>query len=92
MVTTKPKGLCMSEATRTAGAPTVVLVHGAFAADLPAAAAGVLAAIQRPVAEPAFSEPTGAPAWRQLPSWAVVATADQAAGTDVVLDAVATVG
>jgi pimeloyl-ACP methyl ester carboxylesterase len=42
------------------------------------------AATQRPVAEPAFSEPTGFPAWRGLPSWAVVATADKAAGTDVV--------
>jgi hypothetical protein len=38
MVTTKPEGLCMSEASPTAGAPTVVLVHGAFAADLDAVA------------------------------------------------------
>jgi pimeloyl-ACP methyl ester carboxylesterase len=58
--------------------------HDAFAADLPAEEAGVLAATQRPVAELAFSEPTGAPAWRQLPSWAVVATGDKAAGTDVI--------
>jgi pimeloyl-ACP methyl ester carboxylesterase len=34
--------------------------------------------------ELAFSEPSGAPAWRDLPSWAVVATADEAAGTDVI--------
>jgi pimeloyl-ACP methyl ester carboxylesterase len=58
--------------------------HDAFAADLPAVEAGVLAATQRPVAELAFSEPTGAPAWKNLPSWAVVATADKAAGTDVI--------
>jgi pimeloyl-ACP methyl ester carboxylesterase len=58
--------------------------HDAFAADLPAEEAAVLAATQRPVAELAFSEPTGAPAWKELPSWAVVATADKAAGTDVV--------
>lgn len=44
----------------------------------------MLAATQRPVAELAFSEPTGAPAWKKLPSWAVVATADKAAGTDVI--------
>ena len=55
-----------------------------FAADLPPEQAAVLAAIQRPVAELAFSEPNGRPAWKSLPSWAVVATADKAAGTDVV--------
>lgn len=40
--------------------------------------------VQRPVAEAAFSEPNGPLAWRNLPSWAVVATGDKAAGTDVV--------
>jgi pimeloyl-ACP methyl ester carboxylesterase len=55
-----------------------------FAADLPADKANVLAAIQRPVAELAFSEPNGRPAWKSLPSWAVVATQDRAAGTDIV--------
>jgi pimeloyl-ACP methyl ester carboxylesterase len=59
-------------------------LHDVFAADLPAEEAAVLAATQRPVAELAFSEPTGPPAWKELPSWAVVATADKAAGTDVV--------
>jgi pimeloyl-ACP methyl ester carboxylesterase len=54
-----------------------------FAADLPADKAAVMAATQRPVAEPAFSEPNGAPAWKDLPSWAVVATGDKAAGTDL---------
>jgi pimeloyl-ACP methyl ester carboxylesterase len=58
--------------------------HDAFAADLPAEEAAVLAATQRPVAELAFSEPTGPPAWKELPSWAVVATGDKAAGTDVI--------
>jgi pimeloyl-ACP methyl ester carboxylesterase len=55
-----------------------------FAADLPAEAASVVAAIQRPVAAAAFSEPSGPPAWKRLPSWAVVATDDKAAGTDIV--------
>ena len=57
--------------------------HDAFAADLPETDAAVMAATQRPVAELAFSEPSGAPAWKDRPSWAVVATADKAAGTDV---------
>ena len=56
----------------------------AFAADLPATQADVMAATQRPIAELAFSEPWGAPAWKTLPTWAVVATEDKAAGTDVV--------
>jgi pimeloyl-ACP methyl ester carboxylesterase len=58
--------------------------HDAFAADLPEEETAVMAATQRPVAELAFSEPTGTPAWKNLPSWAVVATGDQAAGTDVI--------
>ena len=58
--------------------------HDAFAADLPAEQTAVMAATQRPVSELAFSDPTGVPAWKNLPSWAVVATGDKAAGSDVV--------
>ncbi|CAA9431553.1 MAG: Probable signal peptide protein [uncultured Rubrobacteraceae bacterium] len=58
--------------------------HDAFAADLPPAQAAVMAATQRPVAELAFSTPNGPPAWKRLPSWAVVPTGDRAAGSDVV--------
>jgi pimeloyl-ACP methyl ester carboxylesterase len=43
----------------------------------------LIAAIQRPISELAFSEPSGPPAWKTLPSWAVVATGDKAVGTDV---------
>jgi pimeloyl-ACP methyl ester carboxylesterase len=56
----------------------------AFAGDLTDQQAALIAATQRPVAEAAFGEPNGPPAWKQLPSWAVVATGDKAAGTDVV--------
>jgi len=56
----------------------------AFARDLSDEQAALIAATQRPIAEAAFSEPNGPPAWKGLPSWAVVATADNAAGTDVV--------
>jgi pimeloyl-ACP methyl ester carboxylesterase len=59
--------------------------HAAFAADLPADRARVMALTQRPVAALAFSEPSGPPAWKTLPSWAVVPTSDKAAGSDVVL-------
>src|SRR5918992_291068 len=58
--------------------------HDAFAADLPEEQTAVMAATQRPVAELAFSTPSGAPAWKNLPSWAVVPTGDKAAGSDVV--------
>ena len=56
----------------------------AFAGDLSDQQAGLIAATQRPVADAAFGEPNGQPAWKHLPSWAVVATGDKAAGTDVV--------
>jgi hypothetical protein len=56
----------------------------AFAADLPPEQTAIMAATQRPVAASAFSEPSGPPAWKSLPSWAVVATGDKAAGSDAV--------
>jgi pimeloyl-ACP methyl ester carboxylesterase len=70
--------------TGTEFAADPVKFRDTFAADLPAELASVLAATQRPVADAAFSDPAGKPAWRDLPSWAVVATADKAAGTDIV--------
>jgi len=56
----------------------------AFAADVSEVEARVMAAVQRPVAAAAFTEKSGPPAWKTLPSWAVVPTADTAAGADVV--------
>jgi pimeloyl-ACP methyl ester carboxylesterase len=60
------------------------LFREAFAADLPTEQTAVMAATQRPVAGSAFTDPSGPPAWRTLPSWVVVATGDKAAGSDVV--------
>jgi pimeloyl-ACP methyl ester carboxylesterase len=60
------------------------LFRDVFAADLPADRTALMAAAQRPVASAAFSDASGPPAWNRLPSWAVVATGDKAAGTDVV--------
>jgi pimeloyl-ACP methyl ester carboxylesterase len=57
----------------------------AFAADLPEREAAVMSATQRPIAESSFGEKSGPPAWRKLPSWAVVATGDKTIGSDVVL-------
>src|SRR5579871_1139472 len=55
-----------------------------FTADLPQLQSDVLALSQRPIALGAFTEKNGPPAWKHLPSWAAVGTADKAAGTDVV--------
>ena len=60
------------------------LFREAFAADLPMETTALMAATQRPIAAAAFSEASGPPAWRKLPSWTVVATGDKAAGADVI--------
>jgi pimeloyl-ACP methyl ester carboxylesterase len=60
------------------------LFQEAFAADVPDDVAAVMWATQRPIAALAFSEPNGPPAWKSLPSWAVVATGDKTIGTDLV--------
>jgi pimeloyl-ACP methyl ester carboxylesterase len=51
-------------------------VHNAFAQDLPEADRWLIVASQRPVTLSANTTPSGAPAWKTLPSWAVVGTAD----------------
>ena len=56
----------------------------AFASDLTDTQANVVGTVQRPTADLAFTDPCGTPAWKTLPSWAVVATSDRAAGTDLV--------
>jgi pimeloyl-ACP methyl ester carboxylesterase len=58
--------------------------HDAFAADLPTDETKIMAVTQRPVAALAFTEKSGPPAWKDLPSWTVVATGDKAAGADVI--------
>jgi pimeloyl-ACP methyl ester carboxylesterase len=72
------------DGTATEVAVDPAKLHAVFAADLPEKEAAVLAATQRPVADLAFTEPSGPPAWKSLPSWTVLATQDKAAGTDVV--------
>ncbi|MGH2892263.1 MAG: alpha/beta fold hydrolase [Solirubrobacteraceae bacterium] len=53
------------------------VVSTCFATGLPARQAAVIAATQRPLAASTLSEPSGPPAWKALPSWAVVGTADK---------------
>ena len=77
-----PTGQGTETATEFAIDPA--LFREAFAADLPTEQTAVLAATQRPVAASAFTDVSGPPAWKMLPSWAVVATGDKAAGSDVV--------
>ena len=49
---------------------------GCFANGLPASEAAVLAATQRPLAASILNEQSGPPAWKSIPSWAIVGTAD----------------
>jgi pimeloyl-ACP methyl ester carboxylesterase len=48
-----------------------------FASGLSASQAAVLAATQRPLAASAVTDVSGTPAWKTIPSWAVVGTADK---------------
>ena len=53
------------------------LVPGCFATGLPPSQAAVIAATQRPLAASTLQEPSGTSAWKTIPSWAVIGTADQ---------------
>jgi pimeloyl-ACP methyl ester carboxylesterase len=48
-----------------------------FAADVPEASARQMAATQRPVTKAALGEPSGAPAWRTIPSWFIYGSRDK---------------
>ncbi len=52
-------------------------VHEAFAQDLSEDERWLLAAGQRPITLSANSTPSGTPAWKRHPSWAVVGTEDK---------------
>ena len=65
-----------------AGVGDAYITQSAFpscmADGLPAVQAKVLAADQAPIATIALGQPTGVPAWKTIPSWAVVGTVDHA--------------
>jgi pimeloyl-ACP methyl ester carboxylesterase len=52
-------------------------VHESFAQDLPEADRWLIAEGQRPITLSANTTPSGPPAWRTLPSWAVIGTEDK---------------
>jgi pimeloyl-ACP methyl ester carboxylesterase len=56
----------------------------AYAADVPEARTRLMAAGQRAIAGGAFADSSGPVAWKTLPSWAIVATDDVGAGTDII--------
>jgi pimeloyl-ACP methyl ester carboxylesterase len=49
-----------------------------FAADVPADKAALMAVTQRPFAVSAITQPSGPPAWKTIPSWALIALNDKA--------------
>jgi hypothetical protein len=51
--------------------------RASFANGLPARDMRILAASQRPATLGALSEPSGAPAWRTIPSWYLIGTQDR---------------
>jgi pimeloyl-ACP methyl ester carboxylesterase len=63
-----------------AGVGDAYITQSAFpscmANDLPARQAQVQAAVQQPLATIALTQPSGVPAWKTIPSWAVVGTTD----------------
>jgi pimeloyl-ACP methyl ester carboxylesterase len=52
--------------------------HAAFAADVDAGTADVMAATQRPWSGAGFVEPSGPPAWKTVPCWYLLCTEDRA--------------
>jgi pimeloyl-ACP methyl ester carboxylesterase len=57
--------------------------HSAFAADSSVEQAAVMAATQGPIAAAAFGEKVTAAAWKSLPSWFLVSTADRVINPDL---------
>jgi pimeloyl-ACP methyl ester carboxylesterase len=53
------------------------VVTAKFAQDLTAEQAAVIAATQRPASLATIGEPSGPPAWKEIPAWAVIGTEDR---------------
>ncbi len=90
LVTARPGSCVLPAANVTAqpypgapkGAVDVYIKQSVFpscmANGLPASEARVLAATQRPLTSLALTQKSGVPAWKTIPSWAVIGTADHA--------------
>ncbi|MGW4206030.1 alpha/beta fold hydrolase [Streptomyces sp. NPDC004726] len=57
--------------------------HSVFAADLPRSMTRLMAVEQRPIASAAFETKATAAAWKDIPSWSVVAKKDKAIAPDL---------
>jgi pimeloyl-ACP methyl ester carboxylesterase len=53
------------------------IVSASFANDVSAEEAGLIHATQRPAALAGFVEPSGPPAWKEIPAWAIIGTQDR---------------
>jgi pimeloyl-ACP methyl ester carboxylesterase len=53
------------------------VVHASFAQDLPEQQRSLIVATQRPASIVANVTPSGPPAWKKIPSWAVLGTEDE---------------
>jgi pimeloyl-ACP methyl ester carboxylesterase len=78
------KLLAVPHASPSQGADVYIkreLFHDLFASDVPAGTASVMAATQRPIDGAAIGTTfTGTPAWKSVPSWALVARSDNMIG------------
>jgi len=63
---------------RTAANPPYTGFNQCFANGVDPEKAAVLAAVQRPAALNQLFEPSGPPAWKTIPSWSLIGTADHA--------------
>jgi pimeloyl-ACP methyl ester carboxylesterase len=52
------------------------MFHGAFAQDVNTTEADIMAAVQKPAHQSILAEPSGPPAWKQLPTWYQVSESD----------------
>jgi pimeloyl-ACP methyl ester carboxylesterase len=57
--------------------------HEIFCADVPEGEARIMAATQKPLTSAAFGQTVEAVAWKSVPAWAMVATADNAINPDL---------
>lgn len=79
----------------TQGAAATIAVDAfpaLFAADVPTDQAAAMAARQMPLDLNALGEPSGPPAWQDIPSWYLVATADQIIPADLARQMAANAG
>ena len=53
------------------------VVKSAFATDLDPDEQAIIAATQRPASLAEFADPSGPPAWRDIPAWAIIGTRDR---------------